>query len=68
MKIITVEMHPPPSFFAPYPAISALKKLFILITEGLNSKVLIINENPVILFDFCIAIFSGSSELRANHC
>ncbi|HVF89666.1 MAG TPA: hypothetical protein VNH22_06330, partial [Blastocatellia bacterium] len=29
MKISTVEKQPPPSFLAPYPAISARKRLFI---------------------------------------
>lgn len=31
INIIIVDRHPPPNFFAPHPAISALKKLFISI-------------------------------------
>ena len=38
MKISTVLMHPPPSFFAPYPAASARKSLLIHVAPENDSR------------------------------
>lgn len=41
--MIMVERQPPPSFFAPHPAIIALKNLFITVVFGCESLVFKLN-------------------------
>lgn len=56
MKIRTVLKQPPPNFFAPYPAINALKKLFIC--TFLASKIV---KNYSIKNYYCKDCFSSKA-------